>query len=59
MIYWGTGSYIGKVFVPVPDPVPAPLPDPDLFSTVFPQQKIVQDLAFFALCSIVSQKVGL
>jgi hypothetical protein len=42
MIYCGSGSYCGKVLVPVLDP----FPDPDLFSTVFRQQKYVPILAF-------------
>ncbi len=30
-------------------PVPGPVPDPDLFSTVFQQQKFVQNIAFSML----------
>jgi hypothetical protein len=65
MIYCGSvsGSYFGKVLVPVPDlPVqaPVPAPDPDLFSTVFQHQKIcTKPCLFNARSSIVSQKVGL
>jgi hypothetical protein len=55
----GSGSYFGKVLVPVSAPVPVPVPKPDLICTVFQQQKFVQNLAFFFRGSIVSQKVVL
>jgi hypothetical protein len=54
----GSGSYFGKVLVPVP--VPDPVSDPDLFSTVFQQHQIcTKSCSFNARNSIVSQKVGL
>jgi hypothetical protein len=56
MIYSGSGfgSYFERVLVPVP------VLDPDLLSTVFPQQKIVEETCLFnARSSIVSQEVGL
>jgi hypothetical protein len=47
MIYCGSGSYCGKVVVPVPALVPVPISDPHLLRTVFATtKKVVQNLAF-------------
>jgi hypothetical protein len=51
MIYCGSGSYFGKVLVPVPALVPVPIPDPDLLSTVFQQQKICTESCLTAFFS--------
>jgi hypothetical protein len=49
----GSSSYFRKVLVPVPILVPVPvpfsIPGPDMFSTVYQQQKFVQNLAFTML----------
>ncbi len=49
MIYYcGSGSYFGKVLVPVP--VPVSVPNPDRLSTDFQQQIFfIQNLAFSLL----------
>ncbi len=53
MIYCSSGSYYGKVLVPVP------VPDPDLFSTVFQQQNICTKSSLFnAKSSIVPRKLA-
>ncbi len=49
MIYCGSGSYCGKVLVPVPALVPVPMPDPGLLTTVFQQQKICTESCLAAL----------
>jgi hypothetical protein len=49
MVYCGSGSFFGKVLVPVPTPVPVPVPDPVLFSIVFNNKKFEQNLAFSML----------
>jgi hypothetical protein len=50
MIYCGSGSYFGKVLLPVPAPVPFPVQEPGLLSKqFFNTQKFVQNIAFSML----------
>jgi hypothetical protein len=54
MIYCGAGSYLGKIFFPLPAPLPVPDPKhgkrlKTIFSTFFYTKKCVQNLAFLLL----------